>query len=79
MYNIPDNCYHGFKATLTAPEAGETTLELIDHGKTVRSMNISGNQEISIDISNPGGEFGFIVHAGKGVGALNISHPEFYN
>ena len=79
LYRIPENIYRNFKAALVASEAGETKVELINHGKIIRTMDISGNQEISIDISNPGGEFGFIVHAPKGMGALTILHPEFYN
>ena len=77
LYAIPGDLYRNFQATLSAADAGETRVKLVNHGKIIQTLDISGNQELPIDIANPGGEFGFIVHAPKGMGALSLSDPEF--
>ena len=73
LYHLPEKSYSRFTALLCGRDAGGAEVEIINHGRTVKSFTIDTNTPVPVEIPEPGGVFGFITRAGRGKGELSVA------
>ena len=77
LYNIPVQVYSRFTAEVYADDITQATLHLINNGSTIRSVELEKNKEILIEISGPGGSFGFKITSTAASGKIEIRNGFF--
>lgn len=77
LYVIPENCYRNFSMTVSGNGTSSVFIDLINHGKTVQTVQIENDQPLTLSLQNPGGVFGFVSYPGKVKGELIFSDGLF--
>lgn len=78
LYHLPEKCYRNFTVKVSGNDIGSVIIEVINHGETVQTLTVSGDEVITIDIPAPGGVFGFVTRPQSGRGEVVISEGRFF-
>jgi hypothetical protein len=76
LFKIPA-VYRSFSGRIIAEEVENTTVEIINDGEVVRSIQVDGDADIAVEVENPSGIFGLKVRAPRGKGELTFADGVF--
>lgn len=77
FYNIPENIYSRFSATVYGNDIRQLTLHSVNNGSVIQTIELEKNCETLIEITAPGGTVGFEISSNDPSGKIEIRNAVF--
>ena len=77
LYNIPGDIYSRFSAVVYGDDIKQVTLDLVNNGTVVQTIELEKNCETQITIDSPCGTVGFEISSTESSGRIEIRNGVF--
>ena len=77
LYRIPENVYDTFTVQVSGIDIKQVTLQVINRNEVVQTLEMESGKEFQLNISSPGGIFGFRISSPGISGQIRFSDGVF--
>ena len=77
LYRIPENVYDTFTVQVSGIDIKHVTLQVINRNEVVQTLEMESGKEFQLNISSPGGIFGFRISSSCISGQIRFSDGVF--